>query len=119
MFEKLLGYTFLYDHGSLLDSRIEINNYNLTVYSTLSAAYNALRLRFVNMPKGQLKLVDNVKKLIEEHENEEFDILVIGTLGSNEFGERRVVIKSVYEQSHDVEDAYKEYLDSDDEEYKV
>lgn len=115
MFEELLGYTFLYDHESLIDSCCEIDNYMLLVYGSVSSAYNALRLRFGNMPKNKLKLVDNVNELIKAYEGRKFDKIVIGTLGSNQFGERRVVIKCVYEASHDVGDSYKQYLDSDEE----
>ena len=110
--KTLIGYTFLYDHGSIYDSTREIDYFEVEIYKTVLSAYYALRLRFVNMPKETFKVVENVKELISKSEEKEFDYIVIGHIGDK----RRVVIKSVYSIDWDNVDKYKNYLDSDDEE---
>ncbi len=107
-----IGYTVLYDHESIRDSRREIDDFEIEIYKTVLLTYHHLRLRFVNMPKQKLKIVDNIKELISKHEGKEFDYIVIGHIEDK----RRVVIKSVYLQEWNIIDKYKEYLDSDDEE---
>ncbi len=109
----LIGYTFLYDHGSLRDSTREIDAFEVEIYKTVLSAYYQLRLRFVNMPKETLKVVENVKELISQYEETDFNYIVIGHIDDK----RRVVIKPVYlAQWDDNVDRYKDYLDSDDEE---